>query len=121
MAWSPLSDGRMVRFFHMCVTSRLLNRKQNHVIDAQVRPRYVLRTQRSPTGLIPKRMKRVWITATVTLKAIVVMTRLTDNRVVGILYGRGQSCTMDQACRNSANSTRMVTGMLKMVAATLML
>lgn len=71
--------------------------------------------------LSPRRVYWTWVMVVVMLKATVARTRAKENMVVVSFQKRGHSCTMDQACKNRAVSRRRTTGMLRMLAAALLL
>jgi len=121
IALSPLRLGRMLRFVHMCMTSRTLNRKQNQQIDAVISDRYVCLAHRHSWFRSAPMIARVCVMVVSMLNATVVSTRPTDTSVADTLYSAGHRRSIDHACTNSAARMSMVTGMLSTVTVALRL
>lgn len=80
-----------------------------------------MRTQMVGRGSMWKRIARVWKMVMARLKPTVSRTSPSETAAAGNRYTGRQSCSMDQAWTNSADSMRRVTGTLSAVAVALRL
>ena len=123
IAFSPFKLGRMLLLVYMCMTKRILKRKQNQQIDVVTSTRYACRMPTNfPTGLRDRSSTpSAWMMVVVALNPIVATASTTDTTVVGTLYTVGHSRIMDHACVNSDARMTTVTGMLSRLAVAEML